>query len=188
MNSTWYPEIEEPIKSLFTCVVYTNGFYSIFCPHSQGLSPQRKRWLGKSTGATFTACSPWKTIQFRHWYISHIIKALSHRGSPDAKAQAVQCPQKVRTSPAYSPGVQHPSPILYVILFQLKGWRTAATEECRLRSACQTQHSSAVTEFSPIIKGGCPIQDSSPTNPVTPKSDWCQNSPATSPEILHHTV
>ena len=58
-----------------------------------------------------------------------------------------------------------------VILFQLEGWRTAATEECGLRSGCQTQHSSATTEFSPIIKGGCPIQDSSPTNPVTPKSD-----------------
>ena len=58
-----------------------------------------------------------------------------------------------------------------VILFQLEGWRTAATEECRLRSGCQTQHSSATTEFSPIIKGGYPIQDSSPTNPVTPKSD-----------------
>ena len=40
--------------------------------------------------------------------MSHIIKALSHRGSPDAKAQAVQCPQKVRTSPAYSSGVQTP--------------------------------------------------------------------------------
>ena len=85
----------------------------MFCPHSQGLSPQRKRWLGKSTGATFTACSPWKTIQFRHWYISHIIKALSHRSSPDAKAQAVQCPQKVRTSPAYSYGVQTPFPKPY---------------------------------------------------------------------------
>ena len=89
-------------------IMRVNGFYSIFCPHSQGLSPHRKRWLGKSTGATFTACSPWKTIQFRHWYISHIIKALSHRSSPDAEAQAVQCPQKVRTSPAYSSGVQTP--------------------------------------------------------------------------------
>ena len=86
-----------------------NGFYSIFCPHSQGLSPQKKRWLGK-TGATFTACSPWKTIQFRHWYTSHIIKAVSDRGSPAGKTQAVQCPHKVRTSPAYSSGVQPPFP------------------------------------------------------------------------------
>ena len=37
-------------------------------------------------------------------------KDLSHRGSPDAKAQAVQCPQKVRTSPANSSGVQTPFP------------------------------------------------------------------------------
>ena len=75
-----------------------------------------------------------------------------------------------------------------VILFQLEGWRTAATEECGLRSGCQTQHSSATTELSPIIKAGCPIQDSSPTDPVTPESDWCQNSRAASPQILHHTV
>ena len=90
-------------------IMRINGFYSIFCPHSQGLSPQKKRWLGK-TGATFTACSPWKTIQFRHWYTSHIIKAVSDSGSPAGKTQAVRCPHKVRTSPAYSSGVQPPFP------------------------------------------------------------------------------
>ena len=36
--------------------------------------------------------------------------------------------------------------------------------------------------------GECMDQSSFAFNPFTPESDQCQNSPAASPEILHHTV